>query len=237
MVGTEKPQSIPQGSGHGPPAVCSSCLHLRSFQGSVASFPSSGSLCVITGSSDVLASISDGEVIVQNETRDKSRHSSKQTPITGPGASGVEGMGGQSDWGTEATGGPGKAARSWGEGPVPGDKDVGRMVGMERDGGEGRANSSLENGRVWQFKSHGVEGIGIFSPTAQWFWGVQLNPHPSASLGRGSQGLRPSLSGMVRRAAGLRGQGSLCSRWRRRGCGGRVQVAGKPAGCCLPLPG
>lgn len=58
----------------------------------------------------------------------------------------------------ESKGDSGRAA-----GSVPGDRGVERMVGIEKDGREGRGNSRLENGRAWQFKSHGVEGIGISS--------------------------------------------------------------------------
>lgn len=110
----------------------------------------------------------------------------------------------------ECKGDSGRAA-----GSVLGDRGVERMVGIERDGREGRGNSRLENGRAWQFKSHGVEGIGISSPTAQT---VRSPADPSQRcIPReglpGSQ--NPASSGMARRPA--RGLGSLFSHWRRRG--------------------
>lgn len=92
----------------------------------------------------------------------------------------------------------------------------GRMVGMERDGGEAKGNSRLETERACQFKSHGVEGIRVFSPLPRGF-GDPADPPPttSAFLGRDSQGLRTQLVGMVKRAVRLNGLGALSSHWRR----------------------
>lgn len=179
--------------------------------------------------------ISASEAIVQNETRDKSRHSSKQTPVR------VLELPEWRAWEDRVLGAlsrqeaQGRLQGRGGRGAVPEDKDMGRMVGMERDGGEGRGNSSLENGRAWQFKSHGVEGIGIFSPTAQRFWGVQLNPHHSASLGRGSQGLRTQLVREGEKGSQTRRPGLIVQLLEKeRVWGGGVQVPGIPAGCRLP---
>lgn len=105
------------------------------------------------------------------------------------------------------------------------------MVEIEKDRGE---NSRLENGRAWQFKSHGVEGIGIFSPIAQRLLEIQLILYNPAFPGWGFPGSQNSpLSGMVRKAARLR-PGFTFQPLEEV----RVQVLGKAqAGFHISLPG